>query len=298
MFQSDRTGVAMAAAADSWNNGEGGTTMMLGVHAYDANVTFGASDTGQVTRTSNGGSSWVDQNIGTGGWVFDIEPEPGNNNRWVAVAGDGFVASTADGVSSLPGNATWASHKVALLAAGWPGTADVQGVAVISATTWMVGGDNGWVGRTINGGASWTVYQLGWGDVTDIDAVSATEYVATSSWGRFLRTTTSGVNAGALALELDPTNGDYQYLSDLAVGDATHIYAASRAGSTFRWNGATFAPTTQPGERAFRVQSVATSAAAPATVWMGAEHGIIFKSTDSGSTWTREHAVTGATIYS
>ncbi|MCB0879852.1 MAG: hypothetical protein KDC46_12840 [Thermoleophilia bacterium] len=297
MVMSDRTAPAMAKAGNSWSNGKSGNNMMLGIHAYDANIVFGSSEAAQVTRSNDGGSTWVTQTLPTTHWLFDIEPEPGNSDRWVVVGGDGFVASTANGVSSLPGNATWTNHSAALLAAGWPTTADVQGVAVIDATTWMVGGDSGWMARTTNGGTSWTVYQkTGIGEVTDIDRISSTEYVASTGGGGLARTTTSGVNAAAWS-EIAPSNGDWQVHTDMVVADATHVYVASRVGAIFRWNGTTFDELPDPNGMASRLQAVASSTAAPATLWVSGDHGITFRSTDSGATWTRQHATSGSTMY-
>jgi photosystem II stability/assembly factor-like uncharacterized protein len=298
IVQSDRSAPAMASSTTSWNAGRSTTALMvLGVHAFDSNVVFTANEGGEVLRTANAGGAWASDNVGTVSWLFDVEARSGDNNRWVVVGGDGFVSYTTNGVSSLPAAATWTNRSGALAAAGWPAAEDVQGVAMLDATNWIVGGDSGWFAVTANSGASWTAYQVtGVGSITDVDFVAANEFVATTSTGRFLRTTTGGPNAGSWTTH-NPVGGDFQYLSDLVVANASNIYVASWAGSVFRWNGTTFDPMTQPARYASSLQAVAASSAAPATVWVSGDHGITWRSTDSGVTWTRQQSASASTAY-
>lgn len=299
MVMSDRTAPAMAASTTAWNRGKSGWSMALTIDAYDSNRIFVAGEDGVIRRTDNGGSTWDEANPGTPEWLFDIEALPGNPDRVVTVGGDGFVASSSNAISSLPGPATWTDRSAALDAAGWPTHGDIQAMAFVSSNTWLVGGLNGWIGRTTDGGISWTTYQIAGavGSISDIERVSATEYVAVTEWGRFLRTITSGVNAAAWTVHT-PANGDYQNLSDLAVGDATHIYASSRVGSIFRWDGSTFTGTaTQPSRFTSRLTAAATSPTTPATLWVAGDHGITWTSTDSGGTWSRQQSASAASMY-
>ncbi|MCW2921856.1 MAG: hypothetical protein JWL76_1730 [Thermoleophilia bacterium] len=289
MYQSDRTGVALASRSDVWTDGRTESAdMVLGMHAATNSMVMASMESGWVARSSNGGGTWTTDYLNTGHWIYDVDSAPLDTDTWVAVGGDGAVRSTNNGMTSLPGAATWNDHTPALVANGWPASADVQGVAVLSASTWMIAGDQGWIARTTNGGGAWTTYQLAAQPFfTDIDAVSASEYVAVGD-GKLYRTTTSGPNAAAWSAGMAPTNGNSQFLSELTVGDATHVYSQARDGSTFLWNGTTFDQlAVNAGNRALRISAIATSTAAPATVVAVGEQGSGWRSTNSGGAWAR-----------
>ncbi|MCW2926458.1 MAG: hypothetical protein JWM86_426 [Thermoleophilia bacterium] len=289
MMQSDRTGVAMAAASQVWNaNRDPNSSTIHGIHAASTTSVMASAQDGRVYRSGNGGSSWVMDQLPTGHWMFDIDSAPAAPDSWVVVGGGNEIYSSTNGISSLPAAATWTSRSAALLAAGWPSGNNINGVAMISASNWIVAGSNGWVAYTTNTGSTWTAYQLtGQEEVTDIDAVSATEYVATAS-GKLFRTTTSGVNAAAWTA-ISPTNGNLQYLSELSVADATHVYAIGRDSSSYMWNGTTFAQSSTggPSRQAMRIMAIAAPTAAPAAPIALGEQGAAWRSADSGATWNR-----------
>lgn len=302
MSARDATAPGMASADATWRSslsGSGATD--LGLTAYDATRMVSVAKDGLVRRSNDGGVTWTWQGITGGWWSYDAEFVPGQPDRVVVASGNGRLHSTANAMSSLPGAAAWTSHDVALsaalTAAGLSLGRDVLGVAVKDASTWVVGG-NGFIATTVDGGTSFTAFALtpGWQVVTDVDWVGANEYVATLSGGSFMRTTTGGATSGAWTTYA-PTNNDYQYLSDLAVGDATRIYAVARSGAVFRWDGSTFAPTTLPSRRAYRAYAIAAVPGSPDIVTVAGARGLTWRSIDAGVTWTRQSTVTSASLF-
>lgn len=296
----DGTAPGLAAADSAWKYGAvGNDRRVLGIAAFDQNVVFAVDSGGYVRRTADAGTTWRSDNITLGPWLTDVEPVPGLSERWVVVGGDGLVRSTTNGISTLPATpATWTSHTAALVAGGWPATTAAWGVAVQSSTNWVITGDNGWMAWTGNAGSTFTTWQRGTVFVTiaDVDFVGAGEFVAVTTDGTLYRTTTGGATAGAWTT-INPSNGNNQMLFDLSVGDATHVYAASRRGTVYRWNGTTFDEVPAPNDSAHRLVAVASPPVLSTTVTVFGEGGLSWRSADSGLTWARQRTSTGVTLH-
>lgn len=297
----DGVAPAMAAPGTSWNvgaNSSGRTA--LGLAAYDANRGAVVAMGGRILRTADAGSTWTASDDATfTHWGFDLEFVPSDPERLVVVGGGATVRSTANAMSSLPGAATWANHDAALdaalTAAGVSADRDVTGVAVKDALTWVLGGYQ-FMAYTTDGGASFTAYATSPTSllVTDVDWVGAGEYLATGSDGRLYRATAAPTSWASWTAH---TPGDLQYLTDLAVANATNAYFTTRGGLVFHWNGSTISSISSTDMRSHRLFGVATSSTNPGYATVVGNHGRTWRTQDAGTTWTEQDAGTSATLH-
>lgn len=278
----DAQGTAMASRNAVWSEGRTSTTgtAEFAIDMFDASVVVAAGKDGMVMRTINGGTAWTTNPVpAAGDWIWDVEHVPGNNERWVAVQSNGHVVSTTNMVSSAPGNPTWTSHDAALTASGIPAGTDIYGVAVISSTTWVVVGEDGWIAKTGNTGASFTAFQESAGNwYGDVDALDANTLYAAGRNGLFSHTSLGGDNAGEWTSITHPSAAS---IDDISIGNSTNVYVMINSGYIARWNGSAFASSTYVGQSDY-TNAVATSAASPTTVFAAGNNGTIWRSIDSG----------------
>jgi photosystem II stability/assembly factor-like uncharacterized protein len=159
-FTSDLNGWAVGLENTILHTTDGGFTWTpvesgFSKYQYWFSVTFADSlqgwisgDLGNIIHTANGGATWQKQTTNTSGYLYSIFFLD-ENYGW-AVGEDDIRLHTADG------GQTWQGFPSLM----WEFTNDV--FFIDYSTGWVVGGYNGFINKTTNGGANWTmqVYDL------------------------------------------------------------------------------------------------------------------------------------------
>lgn len=226
-------------------------------------LTLYAGTAGGVFKSTNGGVSWTAANTGIPNveiYVVAIDP----SNPDTVYAGTGFTPITcANLYKSTDGGARWTATSLAtavgLVEIGQPSCFAAVHALAIDPTNPLIlyaggGGLNG-VFKSTNGGATWA---------------------------------RSGLTAGAIySLAIDPSNPSTIFAADAGRG----LLKTTNAGAA--WvplnNGIPF------GSSFDGFRAVAIDPINPATIYAGAAFppNGIFKSTDSGATWTKTPAQAG-----
>ena len=113
---------------------------------WSVGVTFFPNPSGLIIHSTDGGSSWALQSLGTISYTYDVEAVDANT---IYVCGDaGYIVATTDGGTTWNGQTT--------------GTTDILWRTSFSSTmTGLACGDNGTIIGTINGGANWNAETSG-----------------------------------------------------------------------------------------------------------------------------------------
>ncbi len=136
---------------------------------------------GVVLRTSDGGYTWLEQDIRYGTSLRVHAVSMADSSVAYAVTSEGEVFKTLDG------GASWVSK-------GWPTGSYLYAVSFIDANHGSVTGGYGEIGCTTDGGNSWTLASLG-GDITfyNIAYVDSQTIFAVGSRGVIARSTNAGL---------------------------------------------------------------------------------------------------------
>jgi photosystem II stability/assembly factor-like uncharacterized protein len=192
--------VSLIDASNGWAVGDGGTI----IHTSDGGGTWGpqssgvtqtlnavhfSSDTtgwavgdgGVIVRTGNGGTGWETQTSGTANDLNDVVFTPG--------ASIGFAVGDAETVlATTDTGANWQAKTspAASMARPWtPTPTDLFALYASSDTTAWVGGADGLLAVTGNGGTSWARKSTGTADTLhDIEFTSAATGWAVGTWGK------------------------------------------------------------------------------------------------------------------
>ena len=211
---------------------------------------------GGVYKSTNGGSSWSAASTGLSGpyfsSVFALAIDPGTPSRLYAATDAGLFQSTDSGTSWSPSslNVSWV-YTIAI---------DPRTPTTLYAGTQGVG-----VFRSMDAGSSWSAINSGMPDNT-------------------------GLTLSIATLAIDPTAPSTLYagrIIDQVNGVITNggAYRSTNGGAT--WTSASTGLSTNP----LSVRALAIDPAAPSTLYaavdgfLGAEGGVVFRSTNSGASW-------------
>jgi photosystem II stability/assembly factor-like uncharacterized protein len=295
--QRDGSGAAMGSAATSWAYAGGATNsseVFGAVDAYDANVVYAVGRGGRAEHSINGGSTWSTQtNIDGGGgtWWDDVQHTPGDPNTWWVVGSSRAIMRTTNGQVAAP---AWTDLRSAVGLSGWSGSCDINGIAVIDANTAIIVGDQGEVGKTTDGGATWVSFKLAGGHLWyGVRALDANNFQVVGAGGWTAKTTTGGATAASWT----QTNIGTSDLQGLSIGDATHYYTATDVANVVTYNGATWTQRTDPAVD-MRAWNFSTAAApgTPTTAWDVGVYGQVARTTNGGTTWQAQKTPTGSSL--
>ncbi|MCW2956921.1 MAG: hypothetical protein JWO69_1790 [Thermoleophilia bacterium] len=280
----DGAAPAMASRTAAWSVGSPQTeAAYASMDAWSSTLAMAASDFGTVARTTDGGTWTTEPVLSTP--AHDIEHSSTSNDVWIVGGADQALMSTSNGFSSAPANPTWTSRKAALAASSWPADVDVLGVAAPTDLTWFVSGERGWVAATINGGTSFVSYRLpGSHYLSDIDALDDDTVYAIGDAGVLFKTDTGGASAAAWTSSTHPYGGSF---TSLSIADSTHVYMSTLSGTVARYDGSAFIGSSPIISSSDHTHAIASSSAAPNTVYAVGTRGGVSRSTDGGESWTR-----------
>jgi photosystem II stability/assembly factor-like uncharacterized protein len=241
----------------------------------DASSGFAVGQSGLILRTTDGGSTWVEQANGVSGSSFYGADVAGFDNAWVA--GDlGVLLCTTNG------GATWVEQPTQT-------TRTLFSVSAVSTTVAWVAGDAGTLLKTTNGGATWTSLPTGYGDIFfGVKFVDGGNGWIVGDNGRILHTTTGG------ASWVPQSGGTTAALFYADFIDAQTGWCAGAGGTILRTTdgGATWSPgMTGTATTLYLVTG------SPASLWAVGDSGLVIHSTDAGATWTSEFAKTGFDLF-
>jgi photosystem II stability/assembly factor-like uncharacterized protein len=147
---------------------------LTSVSVISTSVAWVCSANGRIAKTTNGGTTWVEQTSGTTRALYSIHFAD-SNNGW-AVGDYGTIIRTSDGGS------TWSAQTSGT---AWP----LRGMRFLSSSTGFAFGDSGKILKTTNGGTTWTTQTSGTPEnlTQGFFLDSSTGWLATSS-GKLLKT--------------------------------------------------------------------------------------------------------------
>ena len=285
-------GAARAATAWQQTTGPGGGAIYALAMAPTAPFTlYAGTELMGVAKSTDGGATWATANSGLpSARVSSLVVHPVNPSTVYASTGVGVAKST-------DGGATWA-----LVGSGWSGYSVQSLVMAPSGASLYAGGtESVWHGngshpegrvfRSLDGGATWTVFMNGLSGTQGVQALAinpvtpTTLYAGTYS-GAFKSTNggtswsavnTGLVNNNVLSLAIDPTT------------PAT-LYAATGGGGVFKTtDGGASWSAANTGLASAYVLSLAMDPATPMTLYAGTGSGV-FKSTNGGANWSAAHS--------
>jgi photosystem II stability/assembly factor-like uncharacterized protein len=195
--------------------------VLRGVDFIDANSGWavgrrlGGPPIGVIARTTDGGSSWTSQTIGTDESIVDVDFHPGSTTGWLV---GGEIAGSASIIRKTTDGNNW-SAPVVLPAPIATGILD--GVDFVDLLTGWAVGEGGKIIKTTDGGATWNAQVSGTtgslSAVTFLD--SQTGWATAILGGEILRTTDGGSNWSIVNV-----NPSYA-LRDIAFVDANNGWA-------------------------------------------------------------------------
>jgi photosystem II stability/assembly factor-like uncharacterized protein len=150
----------------------------------------GASTIGLIARTTNGGSSWASQTIGTDESIVDVDFHPGSTTGWLV---GGQLTGTGSVIRKTTDGNNWSAPVVL------PGPISIgilNGVDFVDLQTGWAVGSGGRILKSTDGGASWTA-QIS-GTTSELSAVNflgaQTGWATSVLGGEILRTTNGGAS--------------------------------------------------------------------------------------------------------
>lgn len=310
----------------------GNDSILKGVDSVSAERAVAVGDLGVVTRTPDGGTTWLDrdQKIGRS-WLYSVQFL--DDRTGYIGAGDGGVWKSTDAgktwTNTSPGN-TSTIHDVHFLDrfTGWavgvsgkilkttdggatwiPQVSGVNqlltAVHFVDASHGWVVSEQGWVLATDNGGTSWARQGEGvitTAELTDVEFRSTTEGAAVGTGGRVYVTSDGGATWTAAA---NHGGGGTWYSVEYVAPGTFFVAGDNMAGFLtnfslvkFTNGGANYSP--MPSDPA--VKSTFTGHATVFAVefldanrgWAAFQDGYIGTTTDGGFTWTYERVMDNA----
>jgi photosystem II stability/assembly factor-like uncharacterized protein len=153
------------AADDAWRqlptmNQTKGPSASLLVHPRDSNTLYAATSPGGVFKTTDGGISWRERNVGLGnGGVLALTAHPNDTQTLYAGTTNGIARSIDAGATWHPWDAGWPPRQWVLSIAIDPTNTDRLYACSKSAAG--VDGSAGIVMKSTDGGATWSEITLG-----------------------------------------------------------------------------------------------------------------------------------------
>ncbi|OGY97589.1 MAG: hypothetical protein A3A43_00055 [Candidatus Liptonbacteria bacterium RIFCSPLOWO2_01_FULL_56_20] len=239
--------------------------------------------TSEIFRTTNGGTSWSDVGSGCDAPATGInDVHFPNSDYGYAVGQAGRVCKTTDG------GATWA-----------PATQTTSSIVAmnvvyfVSTSTGWVGGDSGLIYKTTDGGASWSLQTSNIiNNITSLNCPSSDVcWIAGFNTGNIARTTNGGTDWTVLTppLSLGPNyvfavNASTAYAFFGSTGNSSGLYKTTNAGSNWSMVYPVSASTLPDSNSIAMVD---------ASTLLFQNDPLIWRSTDSGATWTGMGTLSG-----
>ncbi len=178
-----------------------------------------------------------------------------DDNHVVIVGDGGWVAWTSNGAAdnSTADSSVWAGKQVT------PAGAALRGVSMLSATEWVVVGDDETILRTTDGGATWTGSTALAPPAVAITAPAAST-VLTGSQAVVSGTSTDGRGAGVAAVEVAVSREDGAYWTGTAWQAGEYWRSASTLDGWDHWTWNWDLEPGQLGEHTYTVRTRATDA--------------------------------------
>lgn len=232
------------------------------IHFFDSNNGWAFGASGSV-KTNNAGANWTNQSTNYGFKKVSVV----NQLTAYALVGDKSIYKTTDG------GLIWVQCTTPAWA---PAVTTLDGIAFVSSTIGYVGGTNGYIFKTINGGNAWSLVSSGGFYVSDLFFLDANNGFASRWGGQWSKTADGGATwSGGV-------NGANNFYSIFAL-DANNIFIAGANGTVYKTvNGGTnwTLGSTNTNEILYDVYATSTS-----TVWASGANGTIIQSTDGANTW-------------
>jgi len=220
---------------------------------------------GVILKTTDGGTSWVEQNSGITNVFYGYDHL--DNNSSIAAGENGITVKSVDG-----GN-TWS-----IIASG--SLEHLRDVAIVSSTVVLACGDNGTLIRSDDFGENWTSVLSGITEnLNDLNFIDANTGLAVGEGGTMLKTEDGGMTWRVI--NTAETYGDYNAiavrsaLNLIVVGDDGGIFHSSDAGETW------YAPIVIMGP--IKANDVVFFTEDNGI--MVCDNGLILRSMDGGQTW-------------
>ena len=199
--------------------------ILRGVDFIDANSGWtvgrrvGAPIIGVIARTTDGGTSWTSQTIGSDESLVDVDFHPGSTTGWVV---GGQIAGTASVIRKTTDGTNW-SAPISL--PGPIANGILNGVDFSDLLTGWAVGSAGKILKSTDGGASWNA-QIS-GTTFDLGAVnffdSQTGWATSVTGGQILRTVDGGANWAQT--NISSSSNTITVLRDIAFADANSGWA-------------------------------------------------------------------------
>ncbi|KAA9338990.1 T9SS type A sorting domain-containing protein [Adhaeribacter soli] len=291
-------------------NGQKASEYLYSVDFTDPNTGITVGSAGVIMTTTDGGTNWTNRNSGTREALYDLHMLSGQ--LAYAVGGNGTVVKTVDGGLNwikLPaftsnflrsvrfthpdtgvvvgtngtifrttnGGASWAS-----VSSGVSSTAFLQEVVFPSSRIGYIVGTNGLLLKTTNGGLNWapvgpaTTYQY-----TSIAALSTTHIVMGRDDTNLLASSIDGGNTlNAEYLNIVGARVNRMHLLSNNIG-----YAVGNNARIYRRAGGSWSVLNNTIGSFYDIKFVSP------TVGYAVGYGIIYKTSNGGSTWVHQNAV-------
>lgn len=168
----------------------------------DATHAYAVGTGRKLLLTTNGGASWTATSlpyIASTQRLDSYGIDAFDATHMVAV---GFTTANVGGVQWTTDGSTWTTRTV-----GAPAV-KLRSVSMISATKWIVVGDNETIGRTSDGGATWT-----WTTATPpaVALTSPVKYISPSATTRIVSGTASDIGAGVASVGVSIMRDDGKF---------------------------------------------------------------------------------------
>jgi photosystem II stability/assembly factor-like uncharacterized protein len=232
--------------------------------AVSGDTIHAGAESGKIFRSSNGGSTWVDEGMMPWGSnsLFELVCQEG---RLYAGAQGGIYASSDQGM-------TWttvsASLKIPMLMS-----------FAVDGGILYVGTEGGGVARSTNGGTTWSTVNTGLSDahMTALRVVGTSLFAATYGGGIY-RSDDAGESWIPLGLYPGPTGSLYAFAAD-----ATWVFAGGDGGVFHSTDGGTTWTGNNPATDPYA--NVSSLALTDSGLFAGVYSKGVFRSTDNGMHW-------------
>ena len=280
--------LANVSISQTWIQQTSGITEnLLAVQFLDANIGYACGDAGKVVKTTNGGSTWTQVNIGTTLPVNDISFTSATEG-WAAVGDPNNASSTGEIWHTTNGGTTWTKQT--------PSTTEARfgiGFAPGSSTNgWAVGSRNGPINidATTNGGTTWSQQSnsniFGW--LYKIKALSTSNAIVIG--GAFFPTVSGFIikttNGGSTWTQ--PTTGTIPFMKGIDMADANNGCVVGDGGFIMTTSNGGTSWTTQTSGTSDTLQDVAYANTLKA--WVCGGNGTIKRTVNGGVSWTSENS--------
>lgn len=203
--------------------------VLRGVDFIDANSGWtvgrriGASIVGVIARTTNGGTSWTSQTIGTDESLVDVDFQPGSTTGWTV---GGQIAGTGSIIRKTTDGTNWSAPVVL---PGPIATGILNGVDFANLQTGWAVGSGGRILKSTDGGATWAAQVSGTtSDLSAVNFLDAQRGWATAVFGGQILRTTNGGASWAIA-----NVGANMVIRDIAFADANNGWVVGTDFSNF-----------------------------------------------------------------